>query len=125
MPTLRVPTATNRHAAADIQERLVAALRTTVAAALAPLRELATHETVSPAEAAAALATLRAARRRIDRLILDLAGAHVLGGGSVAALADAGMTAATLTRRLPATPAAWRGKELLFDGAAPHGWRPL
>lgn len=125
MATPRVPTATNRMAAADIQARLLTQLRDTMTETLRPLHALATHETVSPTEAVAALAQLRAQRRRIDRMILDLAGTTVLGGGSVRSLVDAGLPAATLTRRLPATPAAWRGRELVFAPASPHGWKPL
>lgn len=120
------PTGLNCVAAPEIQRRVRKEIVALVTEALRPMHALSTRGTVTPAQAVRALRTLRASRHRLDQLIFDLAGAAVLGGVPVGTIVDrTGMPASTLTRRLPSTPAALRGREIIQSPASTWGWREL
>lgn len=126
MPQPRTPTGLNHLAASDLRKKLLVELRGTIAAALKPMHALTTGESISPDQAVAALATLRAARRDLNRLAYELAGVQVLSGAGVKQLAGAtGIPRGSLSRHLPATPAVWRGREITTSPTDPWGWRPL
>ncbi|MBN7371115.1 hypothetical protein [Mycobacteroides abscessus] len=72
----------------------------------------------------AKLAEVRQAYLDLDQLCLELAGAAMLGGYTAEEVKGAtGIGTATLTRRVPRSLAALRGKHLVRDHDAPHGWR--
>jgi hypothetical protein len=72
----------------------------------------------------ARLTEVRRAHREIDQLCMDLAGAAILGGMTATEVSAAtGISTGTLTRRVPKTLTALRGKHITRDPTAAHGWR--
>ncbi|CAM3778532.1 hypothetical protein H7J08_00985 [Mycobacterium frederiksbergense] len=126
MSRYRNATGVNIHAGQGISEQLIAQLSSTYRDALTPLHSLGQRESVAPAEAVAALHTLTAAAAGLRQLRFEILGAAVLAGRPVADVADAtGISPSTLTRRLKHTSARLRGREMVFEPAAPHGWATL
>lgn len=126
MPQPRTPTGLNHLCASQLRRKILAELRNTVISALRPMHALTTAETITPAQAVAALAKLRGARRDLNRLAYELAGVQVLSGAGVKQLSGAtGIPRGSLSRHLPATPAVWRGREITTDPCTPWGWRPI
>lgn len=131
MGRLRTPTASNRAIGRELQKQIAEELITAYEAATAPMHRVGEidPDAVTWNDAVNALRELRKARRQIEKLQLDLMGAVILSGGTVDFIADkdtgARISARTLTRRLPNTPAALVGQDLVQDPAAPHGWRAV
>lgn len=129
MGRLRTPTASNKAIGRELQRQIAQELIAAYDAAMAQLHRVGEMdpETVTWNDAVDALRELRKARQRIERLQVDLMGAAILSGGTVDFIADrvtgARISARTLARRLPDTPAALTGRDLVPDSAAPHGWR--
>lgn len=125
MSRLRVPTAVNRHASVHIEKAALQQWRTVYRDALAPMGRLAQRETVTPAQALAALRALRRARTQLEELEYVMLGAAVLGDR--ARIDDisrrTGIAGSTLTRRLRHSPAHMRGLESMWDASAPWQWR--
>lgn len=131
MGRMRTPTRANRHIGRELQKKIAADIIAAYTAGLEPMRKLSemSPDDVTWNDAIDALRTLRQSRRLIEKLQLDLMGAVLLSGGTVNFLADedtgACISASTLTRRLPRTPAALIGRDLAWDPSAEYGWRAL
>jgi hypothetical protein len=131
MGRMRTPTAANRHIGRELQKKIAADIIAAYTAGLEPMRKLSAMdpETVTWDDGIDALRALRQSRRLIEKLQLDLMGAVTLSGGTVNFLAaedvGVGISASTLTRRLPRTPAVLIGRELVWDPSATYGWRAL
>lgn len=131
MGRMRNPTAANQHIGRELQKKIAAEIIAAYTAGLEPMRQLGEMDPadVTWQDAVDALRALRQSRRLIAKLQLDLMGAVVLSGGTVNYLSDeatgAHISASTLTRRLPRTPAALIGKDLAWDPSSEYGWRAL
>lgn len=126
MPQLRKPTGTNRVAGAEIQKRTLGELREAYTEALQPMQKLSQREHITAGQAVDALRQLRGAAQHIEKLQYTALGAAVLTGTEIGTIAKhTGIAPRTLTRHLAHGPAALRGRELVWDPTAPHGWRPV
>ena len=125
MGRMRTPTRTNLYASETMIRDLAKKIVERDQAALVAVQRLATTVplVVSERQVLSALAKVRDARRDLDRLQFDLLGACVLAGAQVGTISDnTGIKPAVLTRRLPHTPAALVGREIVRDVRAPYGW---
>lgn len=121
MARLREATPSNRDASLRIQRQLLWQIRGKASDAGSALKKA--HQ-AAPATVLAKLIEFVRAHREIDQLTYELAGAAILGGMTAAEVSAAtGISTATLTRRVPKTLTALRGRNLVRDTGAPHGWR--
>lgn len=135
MPRLLTPTATNRHAATDIEQAAIAAWREQYGRALAPLLDLRRRlaegglaPEIAARQVVSALRTLTAAEPQLRRLEMIAVGARVLSGQTSIRIISArtGIAASTLRRWRPHPgPVDMRGRECLPDCDAEYGWRAL
>lgn len=121
MAPLRGATPTNRTAGTDIHRAVLRKIRSRANAATLALK-LANG--AKPAVVLEKAVEVHRAYRDIDELCLELAGAVILSGYTAEQVhAATGISSATLTRHVPRTLTALRGKHLVRDATAPHGWR--
>lgn len=121
MGRLRDVTPSNRDASVAIQRQLLGKVRSQINGAALALKQATGSPPVKVLEK---LAAVWRAHQAINQLTYELAGAAILGGMTAAEVAEAtGISASTLTRRVPKTLTALRGKHLTRDATAPHGWR--
>lgn len=121
MSRLRAATETNQDASRQIQRRLLWKIRDLSNGAGSALKEA---HNAPPRTVLAQLAEFVRLHREIDRLTMELAGAAILGGMTATQVSEAtGISTATLTRRVPKTMTGLRGRDVVRDNAAPHGWR--
>lgn len=121
MGRLRDVTPSNRDASVAIQRELLQKVRGKINGAGLALKQ-AHH--AAPARVLEKLIEAWRAHQALDQLTYELAGAAILGGMTAVEVAEAtGISASTLTRRVPKTLTALRGKHLTRDATAPHGWR--
>lgn len=122
MAPLRGATPTNRTAGADIHRALLRKVRSRANAATLALKLV--NGAAKPAVVLEKAVEVHRAYHDIDELCLELAGAVILSGYTAEQVhAATGISTATLTRHVPRAMTALRGKHLVRDDAAPHGWR--
>lgn len=137
---LRVPTGSNRSAAAAIESRAQDEWQRVYRAALTPILELearlaatAEHGATDSEIAALAVAVvdalrdLVAAERRLEELETTMLSAvRLRGDATVTEIVErTGISASTLRRRMRPGPVELRGYEVVPDPAAAHGWARL
>lgn len=123
MGRLREPTPTNATAGRAMQVALLRRIATADRRAEFALGALERSGTPTPSGALEALTVVRAVEAELDELMLELSAACVLEGATVCdAAAALGVSERTLARRLPRAITGLRGRHLIRDTAAPHGW---
>lgn len=121
MSRLRAATETNQDASRQIQRRLLWKIRDLSNGAGSTLEKA---HNAPPRTVLAQLTEFVRLHREIDALCMELAGAAILGGMTAKEVSKAtGISTATLTRRVPKALTALRGRDVVRDTAAPHGWR--
>ncbi|CPS10995.1 Uncharacterised protein [Mycobacteroides abscessus] len=122
MGRLRDATPSNRDASLTIQRELLQKVRSRINGARLALKRASGAE--HPGTVLARLTEFRRAHREIDELCMELAGVAILGGMTATEVSKAtGISASTLTRRVPKSLTALRGRHITRDATAPHGWR--
>lgn len=122
MGRLRDATPSNRDASVQIQGQLLSKVRGKANGAGLALKQAKGGE--APARVLEKLADFIRIHRGLDQLCTELAGAAILGGMTATAAAEAtGISAAALSRRVPKTLTALRGRHIARDATAPWGWR--
>ncbi|MFN6549518.1 hypothetical protein ACP6C7_04020 [Mycolicibacterium septicum] len=122
MARFRRPTPSNIKASRSIQTAIlqrIAELSATFT------DELEAAAVADPRDRLGHLVAARAAEKRIDDAVIELAAAVILGGAPAAEVATkSAISTATLTRRTPPYLRALRGHHVVPDTGAPYGWRP-